>query len=136
MPVQASPAPEAIATWKRPTRDLVQYHRRRDKVRIAQTRNRVPDLQQTRGYRGSRRLRIPSEHVFAEAKRSPAWTGRASVGERGSSSRPSSRACNKSEASARFPGRCRGKGCSRVFPRTSALRCHRTDPPTLIATPA
>ena len=68
MPLQASPAPEAIPTWKRPTRNLVQYRRRREKVRIAQARNRVRDLQQTRGYHVSRRLRIRSEHIFAEAK--------------------------------------------------------------------
>jgi hypothetical protein len=68
MPLQASPAPEAIPTWKRPTRNLVQYRRRRERVRIAQARNRVRDLQQTRGYRVSRKLRIRSEHVFAEAK--------------------------------------------------------------------
>jgi transposase len=68
MPLQASPAPESIPTWKRPTRNMVQYRRRREKVRIVQARNRVRDLQQTRGYRVSRKLRIRSEHVFAEAK--------------------------------------------------------------------
>jgi len=68
MPLQAAAAPEAIPTWKRRSRDLAQQRQRRERVRRARARNRVREAQQTRGYQVSRRLRIRSEHVFAEAK--------------------------------------------------------------------
>ena len=68
MPLQASAAPEEIPTWKRGTLDLSQLRKRREKVRRAQARNRVREQHQTRGYQISRRLRIRSEHTFAESK--------------------------------------------------------------------
>jgi hypothetical protein len=37
-------------------------------VRVATARNRVRGLQKTRGYQVSRKLRVRSEHTFAEAK--------------------------------------------------------------------
>lgn len=68
MPLLAGAGVEAVPTWKRRTLDLVHARNRRARVRIAQARNRVRALQQGRGYRVSRRLRLRSEHVFAEAK--------------------------------------------------------------------
>lgn len=68
MPLQAAAQPEAIPTWKRRTFDLAQQRQRREKVRRARARNRVRELHPTRGYATSRKLRIRSEHIFAEAK--------------------------------------------------------------------
>jgi transposase len=68
MPLLAAAQPEAIPTWKRRTFDLAQQHQRREKVRRARARNRVRELHPTRGYATSRKLRIRSEHTFAEAK--------------------------------------------------------------------
>lgn len=68
MPLQAGQKEEEIPTWKRRTFDLPQQHKRREKVRQARARNRVREIQQSRGYQVSRRLRIRSEHCFAEAK--------------------------------------------------------------------
>jgi transposase len=68
MPLQAGLAMEPVPTWKRPTYDLQKHRRRNERVRQAKARNRVRELQQTRGYRVSRSLRTRSEHIFAEAK--------------------------------------------------------------------
>jgi len=68
MPLQAGPEMEPVPTWKRPTYDLPQRRSRDEKVRQARARNRVRELQKTRGYQVSRRLRTRSEHTFAEAK--------------------------------------------------------------------
>jgi transposase len=68
MPLQAAAEMEEVPTWKRPTYDLAQQRRRREKVKVARARNRVRELQKSRGYALSRRLRLRSEHVFAEAK--------------------------------------------------------------------
>ena len=68
MPLQAAAALEEVPTWKRPTFDLAQRRRRREKVRRATARNRVREEQRTRGDQVSRRLRIRNEHDFAEGK--------------------------------------------------------------------
>jgi len=68
MPLQAGPEMEPVPTWKRPTYNLPQRRGRDEKVRQARARNRVRELQKTRGYQVSRRLRTRSEHTFAEAK--------------------------------------------------------------------
>ena len=68
MPLQAGPKMEPVPEWKRPTYDLSQRRSRDEKVRHARARNRVRELQKTRGYRVSRSLRTRSEHTFAEAK--------------------------------------------------------------------
>jgi transposase len=68
MPLQAGPEMETMPEWKRPTYDLVQRRSRDEKVRQVRARNRVRELQKTRGYQVSRRLRTRSEHTFAEAK--------------------------------------------------------------------
>lgn len=68
MPLQAGLAMEPVPEWKRPTYDLQKRRSRNEKVRLARARNRVRELQKTRGYRVSRSLRTRSEHTFAEAK--------------------------------------------------------------------
>lgn len=68
MPLQAGGKREEIPTWTRRTHDLRQYRKRSGKVRLAKARNRVRELQATRRYEVSRRLRTRSEHTFAEAK--------------------------------------------------------------------
>lgn len=68
MPLQAGLEMEPVPTWKRPTYDLPQRRARDEKVRQARARNQVRELQKTRGYQVSRRLRTRSEHTFAEAK--------------------------------------------------------------------
>lgn len=68
MPLQAGLEMEAVPIWKRPTSDLTQRRARNEKLRQARARNRVRELQKTRGYQVSRRLRTRSEHIFAEAK--------------------------------------------------------------------
>ncbi|HEX2091206.1 MAG TPA: IS5 family transposase [Longimicrobiaceae bacterium] len=68
MPLLAGAAPEIVPTWQRRTSNLAQQRRRRERVRQARARNRVRELQKRRGYAVSRKLRIRSEHTFAEAK--------------------------------------------------------------------
>jgi transposase len=68
MPLQAGPARELVPKWKRPTYNLPHRRSRDEKVRHARARNRVRELQRTRGYRVSRSLRTRSEHTVAEAK--------------------------------------------------------------------
>jgi transposase len=68
MPLQAAAAMEAVPTYQRRSFDLARQRQRREKVRRAKARNRVRQEQQTRGYQVSRRLRLRSEHVFAEGK--------------------------------------------------------------------
>jgi len=68
MPLQAGQKMEAEPTWKRSARNLDQHRKRREKVRVVKARNRVRELQKTRGYQVSRKLRTRSEHTFAEAK--------------------------------------------------------------------
>jgi transposase len=68
MPLQAGPELEPVPTWKRPTYNLPQRRRRDEKVSQARARNRVRELQKTRGYQVSRSLRTRSEHIFAEGK--------------------------------------------------------------------
>jgi transposase len=68
MPLQAGAEEETIPTWTRQTFDLQQQRRRKEKVRRAEARNRVRALQKSRGYLASRKLRVRSEHIFAEAK--------------------------------------------------------------------
>lgn len=68
MPLQAREELEALPTWKRQTYNLQHYRSRCEKVRLARARNRVRLVHRTHGYRVSRKLRIRSEHTFAEAK--------------------------------------------------------------------
>ncbi len=68
VPLLAGEEMEAVPTWKRKTADLEQLRKRKEKVRVAEARNRVREIHRTRGYKVSRKLRIRSEHVFAEGK--------------------------------------------------------------------
>ncbi len=67
-PLQARAELEALPTWKRKTYSLPRYRDRCEKVRRAMARNQVRLAQRTHGYRVSRKLRIRSEHIFAEGK--------------------------------------------------------------------
>ncbi len=68
MPLQASVELEPVPQWKQPTYNLQHARSRRERVQVAKARNRVRELQKTRGYTVSRSLRTRSEHTFAEAK--------------------------------------------------------------------
>lgn len=59
---------EAVPTWQRRTFNLQQHRGRREKVRHALARNHVRLAHRMHGYAVSRKLRIRSEHIFAEAK--------------------------------------------------------------------
>ena len=66
--LQASEEREELPTWVRRTHRLDWQRKRAEKVRLARARNRTRALHKTRGYRVSRKLRIRSEHGFAEGK--------------------------------------------------------------------
>jgi transposase len=68
IPLLARGEMEEVPTWKRKTSDLGRMRARKEKLRHVEARNRVRELMRTRGYQISRKLRIRSEHVFAEAK--------------------------------------------------------------------
>lgn len=68
MPLQAGETMEEVPVWERRTCDLRRLRKRRTKERVVRARNRVRELQRTRGYQVSRKLRVRSEHTFAEAK--------------------------------------------------------------------
>lgn len=63
---------EELPTWDRRTYDLGRMRARKRNRREAEARNRVRELMKTAGYAVSRKLRIRSEHVFAEGK---TWHG-------------------------------------------------------------
>lgn len=68
VPLLANGEMEAVPTWNRRTMKLEQMRSRQRRVREARARNRVRELMKTPGYAVSRKLRIRSEHVFAEGK--------------------------------------------------------------------
>lgn len=68
VPLLSSEKLEVVPTWKRRTLNLARHRDRARKVREAEARNRVRELHRSRGYAISRKLRIRSEHLFAEAK--------------------------------------------------------------------
>lgn len=68
VPLLTAEAVEEIPTWTRRTYDLDQKRARNRRVEEAKARNLVRDAHHTRGYHVSRKLRIRSEHVFAEGK--------------------------------------------------------------------
>lgn len=68
IPLKSGEAREEIPTWKRRTFDLSQKRSRNQKVKEVQARNLVREMAKTRGYEVSRKLRIRSEHMFAEGK--------------------------------------------------------------------
>jgi transposase len=68
IPLRAGEAMEERPTWKRRTFDLDQKRAREQKVKEVEARNLVREVTKTQGYQGSRKLRIRSEHTFAEGK--------------------------------------------------------------------
>ena len=68
VPLLAGEAKEELPAWQRRTFNLEQKRARDRKLKEAEARNRVRDIQQTQGYQISRKLRIRSEHLFAEGK--------------------------------------------------------------------
>jgi len=68
VPLLAGEAPEEVPKWKRRTFNLEHQRARVRKVKEAEARNRVREIHRTRRYTVSRKLRIRSEHGFAEGK--------------------------------------------------------------------
>jgi len=68
VPLLAGEAVEEVPKWKRRTFDLTHKRARVRKVKEVEARNRVREIHQSRGYHVSRKLRIRSEHLFAEGK--------------------------------------------------------------------
>lgn len=68
MPLQAAAMLEQVPVWQRRTFNLGRLRKRRATERLIRARNRVRELQKSRGYQISRKLRVRSEHTFAEAK--------------------------------------------------------------------
>ena len=68
VPLQAKDELEEVPTWRRRTFNLAHYRKRCEKVRQAGARNATRLAQRSHGYTVSRKLRIRSEHIFAEAK--------------------------------------------------------------------
>lgn len=68
IPLRAGEAVEDRPTWQRRTFDLDEMRARKQKVKDVEARNRVREVKKTRGYQVSRKLRIRSEHTFAEGK--------------------------------------------------------------------
>ena len=68
VPLLADEATEELPAWQRRTFNLEHKRARERKLKEVQARNRVRDIHQTQGYQISRKLRIRSEHLFAEGK--------------------------------------------------------------------
>lgn len=68
IPLLAGQEIEEVPTWQRRTFDVERMRARKRKVEEAEARNRARELTKSRGYHVSRKLRIRSEHIFAEAK--------------------------------------------------------------------
>jgi transposase len=68
VPLLAGEVLEEVPQWKRRTFSLERQRARTRKVKEVKARNRVREIHQTRGYAVSRKLRIRSEHLFAEGK--------------------------------------------------------------------
>ncbi len=68
VPLQGGGQMEPMPIGQRRPATLPEVRSRRRRVRLAQARNRTREEYRTRGYQVSRKLRIRSEHVFAEAK--------------------------------------------------------------------
>ena len=68
VPLRSSSEVEALPTWQRRTFNLAHYRKRRAVLREAEARNIVRAESRGYAYAVSRKLRIRSEHIFAEAK--------------------------------------------------------------------
>lgn len=68
VPLQAAPELEPEPLWQRRTFDLSRHRKRREAARLVRARNRTRLATRSSGYAVSRKLRIRSEHTFAEGK--------------------------------------------------------------------
>jgi hypothetical protein len=68
IPLLSSGSAEPPVEYQRRTFDLVRLQKRQEKIRCSEACNLVRSLYATAGYQISRKLRIRSEHLFAEAK--------------------------------------------------------------------
>jgi IS5 family transposase len=68
VPLLSASEVEALPTWQRRTFNLARQLKRRVKRREAEARNKVRLESKGHGYAASRKLRMRSEHIFAEAK--------------------------------------------------------------------
>ena len=68
IPLLSSEKTDAIPVYRRRTFDLGRVRQRREKIRRAKACVEVRALHETHGYEVSRKLRIRSEHLFAEGK--------------------------------------------------------------------
>jgi len=68
VPLLSGSEVEALPTWQTRTFNLARYSKRRASRREAEARNMVRLASRGHGYAVSRKLRIRSEHIFAEAK--------------------------------------------------------------------
>jgi len=68
VPLLAASEPEALPSWKRRTFNLARYRKRCAALQLAEARNKVRLVSRGHAYTVSRKLRIRSEHIFAEAK--------------------------------------------------------------------
>ena len=68
IPLLSSEKEEPVPVYRRRTFDLDRQRRRVEKIRRAEACQQVRAQYQTRGYQVSRKLRVRSEHLFAEGK--------------------------------------------------------------------
>lgn len=68
IPLLSSEKEEPVPTYQRRTFDLDRQRRRVEKIRQAKACQQVRAQYSTRGYQVSRKLRVRSEHLFAEGK--------------------------------------------------------------------
>lgn len=68
IPLLSSEKEEPVPTYRRRTFDLDRQRRRIEKIRRAKACQQVRSQYETRGYQVSRKLRVRSEHLFAEGK--------------------------------------------------------------------
>ena len=68
IPLLSSEKEEPVPIYRRRTFDLDRQRRRVEKIRRAEACQQVRAQYQTRGYQVSRKLRVRSEHLFAEGK--------------------------------------------------------------------
>ena len=68
VPLLSGSEVEALPTWQRRTFDMARYRKRRALRKEAEARNKVRMASRGHPYAVSRKLRIRSEHIFAEAK--------------------------------------------------------------------
>ena len=68
IPLMANPEPEVVPQYQRRTFNLARYRKRLERVRLIKARNAARQAAAGHGYAVSRKLRVRSEHLFAEGK--------------------------------------------------------------------